>query len=185
MDEYMQKIIEREKANRWIELDKKTINQALSLAGISFSPKNDLVGLGRHETDEWMWDLDILGTKTKGFTMTIRISEMKRGSNNFLLTFKPYEIQQESIVLERPTDEDAVKIFNKYAKSWLSKMFEKGLHRVIVCYDDCCDKEWRYGRKNPVKFRISDPIRGLGMKKFGWKLLQHPKLLKGSGKDDN
>ena len=180
MDEDMKKLIEREKANKWIELNKKSINKALLLAGISFSPKNDLEGLGHHETDEWIWDLDIMGTKTQGFTMTMRIGEMKRDSNNFLLTFRPFEIQPcESVVINnKPSHEEVLKIFNKYAKDWLTKMFEKGLYRKIVCYDDCYDKEWRYGKKmNPVKFRISYPIRGVGMEEeFGWKILQHPKL---------
>lgn len=179
MDEYMQKVIEREKANVWIELNKKSINKALSLAGISFSPKNDLVGLGRHETDEWIWDLDILGTKTKGFTMTIRLGEMKRNSDNFLLTFRPYEIKScESIVIEkRPSHKEAMEIFNKYAKKWLSLIVKKGLHREICYADGDGWKEWRYGGKNPVKFRISYPVRGLGLEKeFGWKILQHPKL---------
>jgi len=180
MEEKMKRFLEREKANKWIELKKNTINKALSFAGISFSPKNDLEGLGHHETDEWIWDLDIMGTKTQGFTMTMRLEEMKRNSNNFLLTFRPYEIEPcESVVIEkRPTDKEAIEIFNKYGKMWLSKMFEKGLYRIIVCYDDCSDKEWRYGKKkNPIKFRISYPIRGLGLEKeFGWKILQHPKL---------
>ena len=52
MDEDMKKLIEREKANNWIELNKKSINNALSFASMSFSPKNDLEGLGRHETDD-------------------------------------------------------------------------------------------------------------------------------------
>jgi len=166
--------------DEWIELNKKSINKALSLAGISFSPKNDLEGLGRHETDNWIWDLDMMGTKTKGFTMTMRIEEMKRNSNNFILSFIPYEIKPcDSVVMEkRPTHKEAMEIFNKYAKIWLNKIIEKGLRRKIVVYDDCADYEWVYGGKNPIKFRISYPIRGLGLEKeFGWKILQHPKLI--------
>ena len=176
MEIEMEKLIEREKANKWIELNQKSINKALSLAGLSFSPKNDLEGLGRHETDEWMWDLDIMGTKTKGFTMTMRLEDTKRGK--FLLTFRPYEIKPcELVEIKKPSHKEAIKIFNKYAKLWLNKISEKGLRRKIVYYDDCADYEWCYGGKNPVKFRISYPIRGLGLEKeFGWIILQHPKL---------
>lgn len=177
MDKDIEKLIEREKENKWINLTKKSIQKALETSGLSFSPKNNLEGLGHHETDEYIWDLDILGTKTQGFTMTIRLSEMKRDSNNFLLTFRPYEIAPcESVAInKRPTHEEATKIINKYAKKWLSLMVEKGLHRVIQYADGDGWKEWRYGGKIPVKFRISYPIRGVGLEKeFGWIILQNP-----------
>lgn len=177
MDKDIEELIKREKENKWIDLTNNSLSKALKTAGLSFSPKNNLEGLGHHENDEYIWDLDILGTKAQGFTMTIRLSEMKRNSNNFLLTFHPYEIQPcESVVLDkRPSHEEAKKIINKYARKWLTLIAEKGLHRVIQYADDDVFKEWRYGGKNPVKFRISFPIRGIGLEKeFGWIILQDP-----------
>ena len=165
----------------WIKLTKDNIEDALKKASISFSPKNNLEGLAKHEKDQWWWDLDMLVGKTQGFNMFMTIEQNwnKKEQEYFIVTFHPWECRPHKelpVLAKRPTDKEVIEIFNKYASEWLSLIAKKGLHKEYF-YSGDGDQwdEWRFGKNKNIFFLAPRVVRGLGLeKRFGWKILQNP-----------
>ena len=171
----------------WIKLTKENVVEAVKKASISFSPKNNLEGLAKHERDQWWWDLDVF-VGTQGFNMFMTIDQEwnKKKQEYFLFTFHPWECRphKESLTfVERSSDKEVIEIFNKYASEWLSLIVEKGLHKKYF-YSNDGDQwdEWQFGKNKNIFFCAPRVVRGLGLeKRFGWRILQNPLSSEKSG----